>query len=190
MDRWKSVLAMTVAGALAAGPALAQTTTPTPPSKPPSAAEKPAGVSASDSMKTGDAAKTGARGKMGAAVDQEKIRKAQQALKDKGHYEGEVDGIMGPKTREAMKKFQKAEGIQETGRLDAETMAKLGLQTTGAADTSGSSASPRTEPGSTSGGTSGSSSTPSATTPPASGPGASSGGTDSSATPGAKPSTR
>ncbi len=74
------------------------------------------------------------------------MRAAQQALKDQGLYDAEVDGIMGPKTREAIREFQKRENLKETGRLDAETLAKLGVERTGAAGTS-PAASPRTAPG-------------------------------------------
>ncbi|PYM95617.1 MAG: hypothetical protein DME08_15395, partial [Candidatus Rokuibacteriota bacterium] len=69
----------------------------------------------------------------------------QQALKDKGHDPGMVDGVMGPKTQAALKDFQKSQGIQDTGRLDAETMSKLGIEgRSGAAGPSSPSASPST----------------------------------------------
>jgi peptidoglycan hydrolase-like protein with peptidoglycan-binding domain len=121
------------------------------------------------------------RGKAVGGMGKEQLKKAQQALKDKGLYEGEVDGVMGPKTREALREFQKNENIQQTGRLDRETMSKLGLQaSTGASDT-GAAASPRTETG-----PSGSTSSPSNTSGT---PGASGGSTMSGAgstAPGAK----
>jgi peptidoglycan hydrolase-like protein with peptidoglycan-binding domain len=185
MDRWKSVLALTVAGALTAGTAFAQATSPTPPSDKPPAAERPAG----DTMKSDPMKGDKKMGATSAGMTREQVKKAQQALKDKGHYDGDVDGLMGPKTKAAMKKFQKAEGIQETGRLDAETMSKLGLQAAGAPDTSGSSASPRTDPatpgaGSSPGASSPSGSTPSATSPSGASP--SGGASGGSATPGAK----
>jgi peptidoglycan hydrolase-like protein with peptidoglycan-binding domain len=104
-----------------------------------------------DAMK-GDAMKGDAdKGKRAArGGNREQVRAAQQALKDKGLYDAEVDGLMGPKTREAIREFQKKENLKETGRLDAETLARLGVERTGAADTSGSpAASPRTMPGST-----------------------------------------
>jgi len=55
------------------------------------------------------------------------IQKAQEALKSKGHDPGSVDGVLGPKTRQALKAFQSASGLKETGSLDSETAKKLGV---------------------------------------------------------------
>jgi peptidoglycan hydrolase-like protein with peptidoglycan-binding domain len=63
-------------------------------------------------------------------------------LKDKGHDPGAIDGVIGPKTRGALESFQKAEGIDPTGRPDAKTLAALGIKDSGA--DSGASASPKT----------------------------------------------
>jgi peptidoglycan hydrolase-like protein with peptidoglycan-binding domain len=52
----------------------------------------------------------------------------QQALKDKGFDPGPADGVMGPRTRGALRDFQKKEGLNPTGRWDHETGAKLGVQ--------------------------------------------------------------
>jgi putative peptidoglycan binding protein len=57
----------------------------------------------------------------------EDTKKLQEALKAKGHDPGLIDGIMGPKTRTALKAFQEANGIKGTGRLDDPTAEKLGL---------------------------------------------------------------
>jgi len=59
--------------------------------------------------------------------NREHVKEAQRALKEKGP----IDGIMGPRTPMAVKDFQRSEGLPETGRLDAETMAKLGATTPG-----------------------------------------------------------
>jgi peptidoglycan hydrolase-like protein with peptidoglycan-binding domain len=55
----------------------------------------------------------------------ENVKAAQKALKTKGVDPGPIDGIMGPKTTSALKDFQKKEGLQVTGRLNAETQARL-----------------------------------------------------------------
>jgi peptidoglycan hydrolase-like protein with peptidoglycan-binding domain len=154
MDRWKNILALTVAGLFVAGPVLAQSSAPagsdTPkpgltgqdPAKPydpsaPSAAPKP------DTMKPDQPGKGAA-----ARGNREQVKAAQQALRDKGHDPGSTDGVMGPKTQAALKEFQKAQGLTETGRLDAETMAKLGVEgKTSQIDSSSPSASPQTAPG-------------------------------------------
>ena len=58
------------------------------------------------------------------------IVKVQQALKAKGHDPGPVDGIFGPSTRAALQAFQKSEGLDPSGRLDRDTLEKLGVQLT------------------------------------------------------------
>jgi peptidoglycan hydrolase-like protein with peptidoglycan-binding domain len=45
----------------------------------------------------------------------EKIKQVQQKLKDQGHDAGPVDGIMGPKTQAALKEFQSAKGLKDSG---------------------------------------------------------------------------
>ena len=56
------------------------------------------------------------------------IRQAQEALKNKGRDPGPIDGVLGPRTVAALDAYQKAEGLATTGRLDAKTMASLGIQ--------------------------------------------------------------
>ena len=57
------------------------------------------------------------------------VRSLQQALKDKGFDPGPVDGIMGERTRGALRQFQTANNLQATGSLNPETAEKLGVQT-------------------------------------------------------------
>lgn len=56
------------------------------------------------------------------------IESAQKDLQSKGYYHGQVDGLMGPATQTAIRQFQKTQNIPVTGRLDAETASKLGVQ--------------------------------------------------------------
>lgn len=56
------------------------------------------------------------------------VMSMQQALKDKGFDPGPADGRMGPRTRAALRDFQKKEGLNPTGRWDHETGGKLGVQ--------------------------------------------------------------
>jgi peptidoglycan hydrolase-like protein with peptidoglycan-binding domain len=65
------------------------------------------------------------QGQQWAAQD---IKKAQEALKNNGHDPGSMDGVMGPQTRQAIKAFQSASGLKETGTLDRETAEKLGVE--------------------------------------------------------------
>jgi peptidoglycan hydrolase-like protein with peptidoglycan-binding domain len=58
----------------------------------------------------------------------EDIKKVQQALKDKGQDPGDIDGVMGPKTKEALKAFQQQQGLKATGSLDDQTKKALGME--------------------------------------------------------------
>ena len=61
------------------------------------------------------------------AQNAETVRKVQEALNEKGYNVGPVDGKWGTKSKQAMKKFQKSEGIQANGKIDTQTLAKLGV---------------------------------------------------------------
>jgi peptidoglycan hydrolase-like protein with peptidoglycan-binding domain len=56
------------------------------------------------------------------------VRAAQQALKDKGLDPGPVDGLNGPKTRSAVKDYQKQQNLDADGRLNAPTLTSLGVK--------------------------------------------------------------
>jgi peptidoglycan hydrolase-like protein with peptidoglycan-binding domain len=58
----------------------------------------------------------------------ETIEKAQQALKAKGLYKGEVTGKLDETTKSAVKEFQKQESLNATGRLNKDTRQKLGIE--------------------------------------------------------------
>jgi peptidoglycan hydrolase-like protein with peptidoglycan-binding domain len=89
----------------------------------------------SDAMKSGNPERS-AR----SSGNPEQVKAVQQALKDKGQDPGDIDGRMGPKTQAALREFQQKEGLKATGRVDAETTAKLGVEAkTGAVDSSSSS---------------------------------------------------
>lgn len=55
------------------------------------------------------------------------VRSAQEALNDKGYSVGSVDGVWGPNTEGAVRQFQQAQGLQQTGRLDEQTLSALGI---------------------------------------------------------------
>jgi hypothetical protein len=55
------------------------------------------------------------------------VRDAQQALNDRGYSVGTVDGIYGPTTEQAVRDFQRAQGLDQTGQLDARTLAALNV---------------------------------------------------------------
>ena len=56
------------------------------------------------------------------------VREAQQALKDKGFDPGPVDGVMGPKTRAAIRTYQEKNSLEADGHLGPQTLSSLGVQ--------------------------------------------------------------
>jgi His-Xaa-Ser repeat protein HxsA len=55
------------------------------------------------------------------------IMRMQLTLQFEGYYDGPIDGIMGPKTREAVLAYKKAKGIPGDTVLDTETLNALGI---------------------------------------------------------------
>jgi peptidoglycan hydrolase-like protein with peptidoglycan-binding domain len=168
MKAWMSAIPLILAGTMLAGSAFAQTTAP---SGEPKAKESTGSAGKSDSMKSDTGMKSG--GGAGMAGKSEQVKAVQQALKDKGHDPGAVDGKMGPKTQAALRDFQSKEGLKASGRLDSETMAKLGVEAKAGASAGGS-----TTPSASPSGTAGSGTTPGSKSPgttPSTGSGTSSG---------------
>ncbi len=56
------------------------------------------------------------------------IRDVQQALKDKGLDPGPVDGLNGPATKAALKKYQAQQNLNEDGRMGPKTLDALGVK--------------------------------------------------------------
>jgi len=56
------------------------------------------------------------------------VKNVQQALKDKGFDPGAVDGVMGPETRSAIKKYQASQNLEADGRLGSKTLDSLGVK--------------------------------------------------------------
>jgi peptidoglycan hydrolase-like protein with peptidoglycan-binding domain len=56
------------------------------------------------------------------------VRQAQERLKDAGFNPGPVDGQLGAQTKDAIKEYQKAHGLPQTGRLDEPTRDLLMVQ--------------------------------------------------------------
>jgi hypothetical protein len=85
-------------------------------------AQKPGRMGKSGAESTGAAEGQGERWAI------QDVKKAQEALKNKGHNPGSTDGVIGPQTRQAIRAFQNANGLKGTGRLDSETAEKLGVE--------------------------------------------------------------
>jgi hypothetical protein len=56
------------------------------------------------------------------------VRQAQERLKDAGFNPGPVDGQLGAQTKDAIKEYQKAHGLPQTGQLDEPTRDLLMVQ--------------------------------------------------------------
>jgi hypothetical protein len=55
------------------------------------------------------------------------VRSVQQALNDKGYSAGTVDGRWGPSTEDAVRRFQQASGLPQSGELGRSTLVALGI---------------------------------------------------------------
>jgi len=51
----------------------------------------------------------------------------QEALARRGYYAGEVDGVIGPETRSAIREFQRDNGLQVTGDINSQLVQALKL---------------------------------------------------------------
>jgi peptidoglycan hydrolase-like protein with peptidoglycan-binding domain len=56
------------------------------------------------------------------------VRSAQTQLENDGYYGGPVDGIDGPLTHQAIRRFQRDNNLEATGRLNRATQDQLGVQ--------------------------------------------------------------
>jgi rare lipoprotein A len=59
------------------------------------------------------------------ALTADQIKQAQEALKIEGFRPGSVDGVVGPRTRQALSAYQAREGLPQTGVLDETTFHRL-----------------------------------------------------------------
>jgi peptidoglycan hydrolase-like protein with peptidoglycan-binding domain len=55
------------------------------------------------------------------------IADTQALLQQMGYYKGEVDGLLGPLTREALTAYQTDNGLTVTATIDEPTLDSLGL---------------------------------------------------------------
>ncbi|MDD7351152.1 MAG: spore cortex-lytic enzyme [Clostridia bacterium] len=68
----------------------------------------------------------------------QQVRQIQSKLSAWGYYSGEVDGIYGSKTTEAVKNFQRVNGLKVDGIVGEETAAKIGIALTQSSSTNSS----------------------------------------------------
>lgn len=63
-----------------------------------------------------------------APADRETVRNVQQALEQQGYDVGQVDGVWGRRTADALRNFQRDQNLRGEGRIDQETLAALGVE--------------------------------------------------------------
>jgi rare lipoprotein A len=59
------------------------------------------------------------------ALTPDQVKQAQEALKMAGLPPGPIDGVVGPRTRQALRAYQARAGLPQTGLLDAPTFHRL-----------------------------------------------------------------
>lgn len=64
------------------------------------------------------------------SANKEQKQQAQEILKQRGFYSGEITGKLNDDTRAGLKQYQKAEGLKVTGTLNAPTLEKMNIPLT------------------------------------------------------------
>jgi Putative peptidoglycan binding domain. len=59
--------------------------------------------------------------------DYSTIAAAQERLARQGYYRGETDGVLSPEMQKAVRRYQSTNGLRQTGYLDGDTLAIMGL---------------------------------------------------------------
>ncbi len=125
MNTTRTLIA-TAAAMLLAAPAFAQDTQTSP---------TDTGVTPSQSSQSESMHSQGTQGEKSAKAmqkvmqkDPQMVRQIQQKLQDQGFDVGEIDGKWGPQTANALKDFQRQQGMQADGKLSQSTLSALGVQ--------------------------------------------------------------
>jgi len=84
--------------------------------------------SSSQSNQAGQSSSSSGQSNQVSANDaRQSIKNVQVKLKQGGYYRGRVDGVWGPRSAAALKKFQQAQSLQASGTMDQQTAQKMGL---------------------------------------------------------------
>ena len=67
------------------------------------------------------------------------VKTMQRKLKNWGYYKGSIDGIFGAQTKQAVKNFQKKNGLKVDGIVGPKTLAALGMSSTSSSSGNSSS---------------------------------------------------
>lgn len=76
-----------------------------------------------------------ARGTVPLQVKDDQVAQMQQKLNDEGFDAGQVDGLWGPNTSAALRRYQAKNNLWQSGKLDPSTVAALGIATGAVAST-------------------------------------------------------
>jgi peptidoglycan hydrolase-like protein with peptidoglycan-binding domain len=79
-----------------------------------------------------------AGGGSGRSAADPQTRQLQQALRDRGFDPGPIDGIQGPRTRQAIMDYQRSNNMQATGRASPQMLSSLGVSGGGSRAAQGS----------------------------------------------------
>ncbi len=77
-----------------------------------------------------------------ASFTRHSTKEMQQALKNAGFYQGEIDGKLGPQARAAIRDFQRANGLSVDGKVGRQTWGKLAAYASASSGTALSAAEP------------------------------------------------
>lgn len=67
-------------------------------------------------------------GQQSSQMNQNTVRQIQEQLQQQGYDVGQVDGLWGPQSQQALASFQRDQNIQASGSINQETLAALGVQ--------------------------------------------------------------
>jgi hypothetical protein len=59
--------------------------------------------------------------------DYSTVAAAQERLAREGYYRGETNGVLSPEMQKAVRRYQSTNGLRQTGYLDSDTLAVMGL---------------------------------------------------------------
>lgn len=62
------------------------------------------------------------------SLSRDQVRDVQQNLADRGYDPGQVDGMWGTRTQQALRNFQRDQNLQGSGRPNPQTLAALGVE--------------------------------------------------------------
>lgn len=55
------------------------------------------------------------------------VAQVQEELAQAGYYRGAVDGVIGPRTRSAIRAYERANGLRVDGRIDSDLLSAMGI---------------------------------------------------------------